>query len=100
MTVTDVNPDAMSDDDLADWLVTDAAADWLLEHDRVERSPEVEALREARVAVAEAEKRLTAAVAQARSQGLSWAGVGQVLGMTRQGAQQRFGRSGKPASAA
>jgi hypothetical protein len=40
-------------------------------------------------------RRLTAAtnraVAVARSQGASWAEVGRELGMTRQGARQRFG---------
>lgn len=47
----------------------------------------------ARAAQAEDETRriLTQAVAAARAQGQSWAAIGQVLGMSRQAAQQRFG---------
>lgn len=49
----------------------------------------------ARIAVAqlrahEAETALDAAVASAREAGLSWQAIGDVLGMTRQGANKRF----------
>jgi hypothetical protein len=43
-----------------------------------------------KVAVADAD--LRAAVTQARRAGASWSDVGEVLGVTRQSAQQRFGR--------
>lgn len=49
----------------------------------------------ARIAVAqlrarEAETALDAAVASAREAGISWQAIGDVLGMTRQGANKRF----------
>lgn len=31
------------------------------------------------------------AVANARAEGITWASIGEMLGMTRQGAQQRYG---------
>ncbi|MFE1523313.1 hypothetical protein [Schaalia turicensis] len=37
-----------------------------------------------------ANKRLDAAVAKARTAGKTWQAIGDVLGMTRQGANQRF----------
>jgi len=40
--------------------------------------------------VAEAEQALDAAVASAREAGNSWQAIGEVLGMTRQGALKRF----------
>lgn len=40
---------------------------------------------------------LQQAVTAARSGGQSWATLGQELGLSRQGAQQRFGGSGRPA---
>lgn len=42
---------------------------------------------------------LQAAVDSARSAGATWEQVGGVLGMTRQAAQQRFGRAGAPTEA-
>ena len=39
-----------------------------------------------------AEAPLAEAVAEARDQGATWAEVGRVLGVSRQAAQQRFGR--------
>ncbi|MDY5128090.1 hypothetical protein ACRQF6_07175 [Actinotignum sp. GS-2025f] len=49
----------------------------------------------AQVAVAQielraADNRLDAAVARARAAGKTWQAIGDVLGMTRQGANQRF----------
>lgn len=49
----------------------------------------------ARIAVAqlharEAETALDSAVASAREAGISWQAIGDVLGMTRQGANKRF----------
>jgi hypothetical protein len=41
----------------------------------------------------QARRDLHVAVAQARERGASWAEVGQALGVTRQTAQQRFGRT-------
>jgi hypothetical protein len=41
--------------------------------------------------MAETERRLPRAVAEARGQGCSWAQVGDLLGVTRASAQQRFG---------
>lgn len=41
---------------------------------------------------ANAEETITDAVAQARSEGLSWAVIGAVLGVSRQGALKRYGQ--------
>ena len=52
-------------------------------------------LRELRAAAAErraAEDRLEAAVVAAKQAGLSWGVIGSQLGVTRQGARQRFDR--------
>ena len=40
----------------------------------------------------QAERLLTTAVARARAQGMTWADIGTALGISRQGAFQRFGR--------
>lgn len=44
--------------------------------------------------IAEAERRLPRAVADAREQEYSWAEIADLLGVTRAAAQQRFGRPG------
>ncbi len=54
-----------------------------------------DALAELRAAVAaqrEAESRIEAAALQAHREGASWGVIGSQLGMTRQGARQRFER--------
>ncbi len=54
-----------------------------------------DALAELRAAVAarrEAESRIEAAALQAHREGTSWGVIGSQLGMTRQGARQRFER--------
>lgn len=38
------------------------------------------------------EQMLAESVARARGEGLTWDEIGDALGMTRQGAQQRYGR--------
>jgi hypothetical protein len=43
-------------------------------------------------ALREDERRLVAAIRRARAAGDSWTIIGAALGMTRQGAYQRFGR--------
>jgi len=66
------------DDDDDEYSVTDAAT-----------------LRELRVAAAarrEADARIEAAALAAHRAGLSWGAIGAQLGMTRQGARQRFER--------
>jgi len=45
-----------------------------------------------------AQATLAAAVTRARQTGASWAVIGTQLGLTRQGAQQRFTRASKPDS--
>ncbi|MBF6393825.1 hypothetical protein IU443_28255 [Nocardia farcinica] len=49
-------------------------------------------VRYAAAEVAEAEARLTAAVAAARKQGASWEAIGRAAGMTRQSAHERWAR--------
>lgn len=46
----------------------------------------------AAAAVRQSDERLHRAVARARQAGDSWTVIGSALGMTRQGAYQRFGR--------
>jgi hypothetical protein len=53
-------------------------------------------LKRARRRVEAADQALREAVTQARRDGASWADVGAVLGITRQSAQQRFGRARVP----
>lgn len=51
-----------------------------------------------RVVAHEAEVAISAGVVRARAAGATWAEVGDALGMTRQGAHQRFGMlDGSPA---
>jgi hypothetical protein len=62
----------------------------------------VDDLREVGVALAEvatAQRHLTEAVAAARGNGRSWGEIGSVLGVSKQGARERFGRAGKQAPA-
>lgn len=47
-------------------------------------------------AARQAQERLAAAVSRARLRGHSWAEIAGRLGVTRQAAQQRFGRAGRP----
>lgn len=49
-------------------------------------------VREAADAAASAEDALRAAVAEARERGEPWGTIGMVLGVSRQAAQQRFGK--------
>jgi len=49
-------------------------------------------VRHAAAEVAEAEARLTAAVAAARKQGATWEAIGRAAGMTRQSAHERWSR--------
>lgn len=53
-----------------------------------------------RAARAETDVLLAAAVTSARGAGCTWEQVGAVLGMTRQAAQQRYGRAAAPADPA
>jgi hypothetical protein len=54
--------------------------------------PELAALVDAARALAVAEQAVVDAVTRARAAGASWAHIGDALGLTRQGAQQRWGR--------
>src|SRR5580693_1106318 len=50
-------------------------------------------LRRAAIGQAESERRLTSAVTAAREAGWSWRRIGDVLGVSAQAAQQRYGTS-------
>jgi hypothetical protein len=50
-------------------------------------------LRRAAIGQAESERRLTDAVAAARESGWSWRRIGEVLGVSAQATQQRYGQS-------
>lgn len=52
----------------------------------------------ARKAIAAADAELTAAVEAARAAGDSWTVIGMALDVSKQAAEQRFGRSGKVSS--
>ncbi|HZD24113.1 MAG TPA: hypothetical protein VE569_12045 [Acidimicrobiia bacterium] len=52
-------------------------------------------LRDAFLARAEAEKRVTEAVATARANGHSWASIGAMVGTSGEAARQRYGQSPK-----
>lgn len=58
----------------------------------VVRSDALSELRAAAAARREAESRIEAAALQAHRDGASWGVIGAQLGMTRQGARQRFER--------
>jgi hypothetical protein len=60
------------------------------------KSSALEAIADARAAMARVEEELRAAVERARASGHTWAEVGQVLGTSRQAAFQRFGRPTDP----
>jgi hypothetical protein len=56
-------------------------------------APAEDAWHQIRVAieeVAEARSRLEATVREARAEGLSWAAIGEAMGISRQAAQKRF----------
>jgi hypothetical protein len=55
-----------------------------------------DALPELRNVGDQVEYRMKAAIRELRSEGYSWADVGHRLGMTRQAAQQRYGRDRRP----
>lgn len=85
------HPRDLSDSDV-DALV--AAFDEAVEQGRV-RPVDGAVFRELRAAAAgrrSAEERLEAAVIAARAAGLSWGTIGAQLGVTRQGARQRYER--------
>ncbi|WP_338750208.1 hypothetical protein [Janibacter alittae] len=56
----------------------------------------MEAIREAQQAVDRAKDQLRSAVQEARSQGQTWAAIGQALNMSRQAAFKRFGEVTNP----
>lgn len=76
--LTDADADAIVDefDAASDYVVTGTAA--------------LEELRAAAAARREADSRIEAAALQAHRDGASWGVIGAQLGMTRQGARQRF----------
>ena len=57
------------------------------------RSAALGALNEARLARESAERDERTALREARSAGASWARIGELYGLTKQGAQQRFKRN-------
>lgn len=78
--LTDVDADAIvaafDDHDVDEYSITDAAT--------------LRDLRTAAAARREADARIEAAALAAHRAGLSWGAIGAQLGMTRQGARQRF----------
>ncbi|MGA4508832.1 hypothetical protein ACQB6R_11580 [Propionibacteriaceae bacterium G1746] len=61
------------------------------------RADALQALDTARRRREKAEREEEAAVVRAREAGASWARIGAVYGLTKQGAQQRFKRPAEPA---
>lgn len=89
MTKTKKHPKSMSEHDVSAMV---AQLDEAVERGEVLVVPSA-VLRELRAAAAArraAEDRVEAAVINARNVGLSWGVVGAQLGITRQGARQRF----------
>jgi L-amino acid N-acyltransferase YncA len=89
MTTTKKHPKNMSEADVSAMV---AQLDGALERGEVTVVPTA-VLRELRAAAAArraAEERVESAVANARNVGLSWGIVGAQLGITRQGARQRY----------
>ncbi len=89
MTTTKKHPKSMSEADVSAMV---AQLDEAVERGEVLVVPSA-VLRELRAAAAArraAEDRVEAAVINARNLGLSWGVVGAQLGITRQGARQRF----------
>jgi L-amino acid N-acyltransferase YncA len=89
MTTTKEHPKNMSEADVSSMV---AQLDGALERGEVTVVPTA-VLRELRAAAAArraAEERVESAVANARNVGLSWGIVGAQLGITRQGARQRY----------
>jgi hypothetical protein len=74
-------------DELADRFELDE-----LEVVSVDNTEDLRAVAEAYERVAAAEARLREAVEVARAHGRSWSRVGVAMDMSRQGAQQRFGK--------
>lgn len=85
---TTKHPRELTDDE-ADAIVAefDAGADYV-----VADADSLAELRAAAAARREVESRIEAAVLQAHRDGASWGVIGAQLGMTRQGARQRFQR--------
>lgn len=72
---------------------TEAREDELMAEWERHIAPEVRTARVSDLAdrLADVQHDLSAAVAEARAAGASWGDLGRALGMTRQGAQQRYG---------
>ncbi|GAA4154414.1 hypothetical protein GCM10022286_01960 [Gryllotalpicola daejeonensis] len=68
--------------------------------DRLESDPDgaLELVDAARVAAEEAARLLRQSIDSARAAGHSWAAVGELLGVSKQAAQQRFGSGAAPVS--
>lgn len=91
MATTKKHPRDLTDADVDALL---AAFDEAVDKGRVRRVDGV-VFRELRAAAAgrrSAEERLEAAVVAAKTAGLSWGAIGAQLGVTRQGARQRYER--------
>lgn len=85
---TTKHPSELSDSEAADLV---AAFDELDERDyEVVSTDALEELRAAAAARRSAERRIEAAVLRAHRSGASWGVIGAQLGITRQGARQRF----------
>lgn len=79
----------MSDEELANWFEFQAEPEGF---DYVIEADPVKALMRVRLERAKIEKDEKDAVTIARKQGITWEVIGQALGMSRQGAFQKYAR--------
>lgn len=81
MKIAEKSPDA-----LADWFENSSPEDY----DEVLEGEALRALDRAVAARQAAETQIVEAVKIARAQGVTWSGIGGILGMSRQGAYQKY----------
>ncbi len=80
----------MTLDQAADWFANDAEPQDFTSHDE---DKAITALAAAHLARLEAEQRINEAVQNARENGATWDAIGQAVGMSRQGAYQKYAKA-------